>query len=251
MIAHRGFSHVAPENTPASFRLALATGVDLVELDIHQTKDGELVVFHDRELDRTTDAVARWKRKHIRVNSKTAAEIQSLDAGAWFAPAFTGTQVPLLSQALDVIQNSAIALIERKSGDPLTLLKLLQDKALLTKVIVQSFDWCFLSQLHQLVPDLALAALGPPSRLSNGKKPRNFFRKLSLRTVLMAQKTGAKIVVWNKKISKRAVRFAHSRSLRVWTYTINDLKVATRLLKQGVDGFIRNNPPLIRKAIAN
>jgi len=67
----------------------------------------------------------------------------------------------------------------------------------------------------------------------------------------MAQKTGAKIVVWNKKISKRAVRFAHSRSLRVWTYTINDLKVATRLLKQGVDGFIRNNPPLIRKAIAN
>src|SRR5215831_15487456 len=142
VIAHRGFSQVAPENTLPSFRLALATGVDLVELDIHQTKDGELVVFHDRELDRTTDAVARWKRKHIRVNSKTAAEIQSLDAGAWFAPAFTGTQVPLLSQALDVIQNSAIALIERKSGDPLTLLKLLQDKALLTKVIVQSFDWC-------------------------------------------------------------------------------------------------------------
>src|SRR5437764_15315121 len=84
VIGHRGYCQFAPENTLPSFKLAMAAGADLVELDYHHTKDGKLLVIHDGELDRTSDATNRWPQKHIKVSSKTAAEIQSLDAGSWF-----------------------------------------------------------------------------------------------------------------------------------------------------------------------
>jgi glycerophosphoryl diester phosphodiesterase len=250
VIAHRGFSHLAPENTLVSFRLAIAAGTNLVELDVRETKDGQLIVFHDRELDRTTDARHRWRKKHIPVSARTAAEIQTLDAGSWFDEQYAGTQVPLLAQTLDAMKSSTLTLIERKSGDPLTLLKLLRNKALLAHVIVQSFDWAFLRQLHELEPELIIAALGPPERLLNGKRRRSILRKLTAQGVMAAQKTGAKVVVWNQQISKRAVRLAHSRGLKVWAYTIDHPKVASRLLKLGVNGLITNNPPLILKTIA-
>src|SRR6516165_3353371 len=84
VIGHRGYPQLAPENTLPSFKLAMAAGADLVELDYHHTKDGKLIVIHDSALDRTTDAANRWSQKRIKVSSKTAAEIQSLDAGSWF-----------------------------------------------------------------------------------------------------------------------------------------------------------------------
>ena len=82
----------------------MEAGADLVELDYRHSRDGELIVIHDDKLNRTTDAQEHWGRKHIRVDSKTAAEIQSLDAGSWFHPKFAGTTVPILTEALDVIQ---------------------------------------------------------------------------------------------------------------------------------------------------
>src|SRR5438477_8776377 len=79
VIGHRGYSQFAPENTLPSFKLAKAAGADLVELDYWHSKDGQLMVIHDGELDRTTDANQRWGGQHVRVASRTAAEIQSLD----------------------------------------------------------------------------------------------------------------------------------------------------------------------------
>src|SRR5258707_4817327 len=96
VIGHRGYCQFAPENTLPSFKLAMAAGADLVELDYRHSKDGKLVVIHDSKLDRTTDARKRWKHAQIEVSSRTAAEIQSLDAGEWFDSKFSGTRVPLL-----------------------------------------------------------------------------------------------------------------------------------------------------------
>ena len=250
VIAHRGYSQLAPENTLPSFRLALAARADLVELDFHQTKDGQLIVLHDRELDRTTDARKRWRRKHIRVNAKTAVEIQSLDAGSWFDARHAGARVPLLAEALDTIQKDGITLLESKSGEPAACVQLLRSKGLINKVVVQSFDWAFLRKIHEDEPKLLLAALGPPETLPNGKRPRRVFRKLSAEWINGVQKIGAKVIVWNKQISKRAVHLAHARGLKVWIYTIDNPKLAKRLLEQGVDGLITNNPPLIGKTIA-
>src|SRR5882724_11999658 len=77
VIGHRGYCQFAPENTLPSFQLALAAGADLVELDYYHSKDGQLIVIHDPDLDRNTDATNRWGGKKIKVESKTAAELQS------------------------------------------------------------------------------------------------------------------------------------------------------------------------------
>src|SRR6185295_12772293 len=86
VIGHRGYSQIAPENTIPSFKLAMTAGADLVELDYYHSKDGQLIVMHDPDLDRTTDATNRWGGRKIKVESKTAAEMQTLDAGSWFDP---------------------------------------------------------------------------------------------------------------------------------------------------------------------
>src|SRR5258706_4015047 len=170
-IAHPGYSQFAPENTLPSFKLAVDAAADLVELDYHHSKDGQLIVIHDPHLDRTTDATHRWSQRHIRVNSRTAAEIQSLDGGSWFHPTFAQTKVPLLSEALDTIQKGSVTLIERKAGDPAACIKLLKERDLINKVIVQAFDWEYLRAFHQQNSEQVLGALGPPSLLPGGEKP--------------------------------------------------------------------------------
>jgi len=249
VIGHRGCCQFAPENTLPSFKLAIDAGVDFVELDYHYSKDQQLVVIHDATLDRTTDARKRWRHRRIRIESKTAAEIQSLDAGRWFGPKFAGTTVPLLSEALDVIQESSVTLIERKTGDPESCARLLKSKELINKVVVQSFDWEYLRQLHALQPDQVLGALGPPSKLSDGRKPRGS-KQMNATRLDELEKTGAEVAVWSNKLSKAAVDLAHQRGLKVWVYTINDPARTNRLLDMGVDGIITNNPELIRRTIS-
>src|SRR5438034_7245043 len=131
VIGHRGYCQVAPENTLPSFKLAMAAGADLVELDYYHTKDGQLVVIHDPDLDRTTDATNRWGGRRIKVESKTAAELQTLDAGKWFDPKYAGTKLPLLTEALDTIQNGSVTLIERKAGAAEDCIQLLRQKKLI------------------------------------------------------------------------------------------------------------------------
>jgi glycerophosphoryl diester phosphodiesterase len=249
VIGHRGYCHIAPENTLPSFKLALAAQVDLVEMDIHQSRDGELMVIHDAEFDRTTDAKRHWRARHIKVASRTAAEIQALDAGIRFAAPFVGTRVPTLREALDVVTPTGIALVERKSGNVADCVKLLREKHQLDRVIIQSFDWHFLRLFHELEPHAILGALGPARRLPNGKRPFGIARKLNTAWLNQAHKTGARAVVWTRLVSKGAIRLAHERGFKVWVYTVNDPRLAKRLLHAGVDGFITNNPPVIRGLI--
>lgn len=250
VIGHRGFSACAPENTLPAFDLALDTGVDLVELDYRQSADGQLIVIHDPDLDRTTDARLRWGGKHIKVEEKTAWEIRSLDCGNWFDSRFEGTRVPLLSEALDLIQPRATALLERKSGDVDSILRLLEAKKLLGRVVIQSFDWNFLRALHAQAPQQPLAALGPVTALPGAKRSPGVFGQLTGRGLKALRRTGASVVVWNKQLSRPAVRQAHQEGLKVWVYTINRPELANRLLDIGVDGLITNNPALMWKTMA-
>jgi len=250
VIGHRGFCAFAPENTLPSFELALEAGVDLVECDYRQAADGELLVIHDAELDRTTDARHRWGGRKIPVASKTALEITTLDAGRWFDPRYAGTRVPTLSEALDWIAPRGIALLERKSGDVDSLVRVLQETKRAGRVVVQSFDWKFLRALHERLPDLPLAALGPLAGLPGARKAPGVFGWLTGRWLRALRKTGVSVVVWNKQVSRAAVRQAHRQGLRVWVYTVNRPELADHLLDLGVDGLITNNPALIWKTIA-
>jgi glycerophosphoryl diester phosphodiesterase len=249
IIGHRGYCELAPENTIPSFKLAIDAGADLVELDYHHTKDGQPIVIHDATLDRTTDAVRRWRKRRIKVDSKTASEIQSLDAGSWFNRKYAGTKIPLLSEVLDVIQQNSVTLIERKSGDPAACIRLLREKDLINKVVVQSFDWNFLREFHEQEPRQVLGALGPPAVLPDGKKPPRRTKALSAAWLDDLHLTGAKVAAWNSQLSKEAVNLANERGLKVWVYTISKPTVANRLLDIGVRGLITNNPFLIHNLV--
>lgn len=251
VIAHRGFSSVAPENTLPSFRLALAAGADLVELDTHHSRDGVPVVIHDGELDRTTDATRRWGGAKLPVTAKSVAELKALDAGGWFAKRYAGASLPTLTEALDCIQGGGgMTLIERKGGDAATLAALLQRKEVVNRVIVQAFDWDFLREFHAALPEQVLGALGPPSRLPDGRRLRPEDKILSRRWLDALADTGARVVVWSKAVTRESVALAHRRGLKVWVYTIDDAKTANALLDLGVDGLITNNPATLWRALA-
>lgn len=239
VIAHRGDSAVAPENTLPAFAQALTTGADLVELDYHHSRDGVPVVMHDPTLYRTTDAVVRWGRTDIRIDQTTAADLQTLEAGAWFGPAFAGTRVPLLTEALDAIQRGSVTLIERKTGDAATCAKLLRERSLINRVVVQSFDWEFLRALHALLPELALGALGP-----TGQE-----KSLNPAHVAAVKELGASVIVWSEAVTPEGIQAAHEGGLKVWVYTIDDPEKARALVARGVDGIITNKPALIRQTL--
>ena len=249
VIGHRGYCSIAPENTLPSFKLAKTAGADLVELDYHHTKDGELIVIHDPTLDRTTDAVAKWGRSKVCVETKTLAELKTLDAGKWFDPQFAGTRLPTLKEALDLIQDGNMTLIERKGGDAAACIKLLHERQLINQVIVHAFDWKYLADFHQQEPRQVLSALGPLS-YREGKKLTEQEKFLSERWVDEALKAGVRAMGWNHQVTKEAMAYAHQQKLKVWIYTINDPAEANRLLDLGVDGIITNNTALIWRTIA-
>ncbi|MEX0677070.1 MAG: glycerophosphodiester phosphodiesterase family protein [Pirellulales bacterium] len=236
VIAHRGDSNVAPENTLPAFASAVKAGADLVELDYFHSSDGVPVVFHDDCLDRTTNACRLWGGTEIKLHTKKLAELRRLDAGRWFDAKFAGTPIPTLAESLEVIQAGSMTLIERKDGDPATCVALLKQKKLLDQVVVQAFDWEFLAGCRRLAPELVLGALG-------GKE-------LTGKRLDEIAKTGATVIGWQDKYVDDAVIAAiHGRGWKAWVWTVDDPHRARQLVQAGIDGIITNSPAEIRKVV--
>ena len=249
VIAHRGYSMLAPENTLPAFRMAVAAGADLVELDYHHSKEGVPIVIHDYDLDRTTNAREQGLAAKTRVDSQSAAELIKLDAGQWFSPHFSGINLPTLSEALEVIQEGGVTLIERKAGDAKTCVELLRERKLVNELVVQAFDWKYLRDFHALEPRQVLGALGPPSTV-DGRRLSPEEKALDSDWIEQVEKTGARVVVWNRQVTAQAVKEAHAIGLKVWVYTINDEALANQLLDLGIDGIITDNPSIIWRTLA-
>jgi glycerophosphoryl diester phosphodiesterase len=109
--AHRGFSAAAPENTLAALRAALTAGADVAEIDVQLSRDGVLVLMHDRTLERTTDGAGPLRERSL-------AELKRLDAGSWFGPAHRGEPVPTLAEVLAWSGGQLGLLVELKSARP-------------------------------------------------------------------------------------------------------------------------------------
>jgi len=109
IVAHRGSSTFAPENTIAAFELAVRQQANGIELDANLTKDGEIVVIHDTEVDRTTNS-------HGRVLSMTLKEIKTLDAGSYFDPAFSNEKIPTLEEVFEAFGRKIMINIEIKNN---------------------------------------------------------------------------------------------------------------------------------------
>lgn len=250
VIGHRGYPTIAPENTIPGFELAVLAGADLVELDYHVDRDGQPIVIHDKTLDRTTDVTAAWGDSDVAVVDKTLTQMQTLDAGSWYGERYAGVGLPSLGEAVDAIQSAGgITLIERKAGPAEGVVAFLKEKDLVNKVIVQSFDWDYITELHALLPEQVVGAIGP-SRTWKGKKLSREERHLSKAWIDEAAATGAKVLVWNAYIDRESIDYAHEKGLKLFIYTINELEPAVQLLEGGVDGIITNNTAIVWKAMA-
>jgi glycerophosphoryl diester phosphodiesterase len=229
VIAHRGNSSVAPENTLPAFQSALDAKADLVELDYYHSVDGVPVVIHDKILDRTTNAEEVLGQPKLLVDGLPLADLRKLDVGTWFDDKFAGTKMPTLVESLDLIQTSSVTLIERKAGDAAALVRLLEEKQLTDRVVVQAFDWNFVAECRKLSPRLALGTLSG--------KPANSEQ------IKAAVETGADIIVWDhEKIGRREIAQIHQLGKKAWAYTIDDPQRAKQLIAAGLDGIITNKP---------
>lgn len=135
--AHRGARTWAPENTLAAFSAALSKGAKALELDVHLTSDGRVVVIHDALVDRTTDGSGL-------VGNFSSDDIKRLDAGSWFSPQFAGETVPFLGEVLELTEGEAVLHVELK-GRPGYLLaaevvKVVRAAEAVDRVILMSFD---------------------------------------------------------------------------------------------------------------
>lgn len=147
IVCHRGACLSAPENTLASLEKAIEIGADVVEFDVRPSRDGVLYVMHDPTVDRTTDGSGRFA-------DMTADEIDKLDAGSWFGPAFAGERVPRLETFLDACRERIATYAEIKEGDPAEVRDMLAVRGLLSEAWTFSFDQAIRAEARARVPDL-------------------------------------------------------------------------------------------------
>ncbi|KGX86238.1 glycerophosphodiester phosphodiesterase [Pontibacillus litoralis] len=157
--AHRGSSGTHPENTLAAFRAAIQCGADGIELDVQMTKDGEVVVIHDEQVDRTTNGEG-W------ICDMTYAQLATLDAGSWFDPAFSNEQIPTLNNVLTICKDTNVMInIELKNdriryeGMEKLVVQKVRDYHMEKQVVLSSFFHESLTVVHRLAPELETAIL--------------------------------------------------------------------------------------------
>jgi len=151
VVCHRGANNIAPENTLEAARICFDQRFQFVELDVRTTRDGELVVIHDADLERTTNGNGL-------VIDRTLAEIKELDAGGWFRDGAAGYRVPTLAQFLRAAHGRSGIYIEVKHADPVTLLQVVTDNDMLEHCFFWGADTEVLRWLRARSPDIILMA---------------------------------------------------------------------------------------------
>ncbi|WP_414721029.1 glycerophosphodiester phosphodiesterase [Streptomyces sp.] len=252
VIAHRGASAYAPENTLAAVDLADELGVGWVETDVQRSKDGELVVVHDAGLARTTDVEQRFPgRAPWKVKDFTAAEIATLDAGSWFGGRWAGARVPTLKEYLNRVDtHHQMLFLEIKKpelypGIEADTLRVLDEEGWLDRhhvrrrLVILSFRAATVKAVHARRPDVTTGFNGAPA-----------VADLPAYAAFTDQINPAVGTVDAAYVAAvQALNGAHGRPLRVNAGTVNDAAGARRLAGFGVDGIFSNNPDVVADAL--
>ena len=233
IIAHRGCSGKAPENTMLAFRKALAMKVDFIECDVRPSKDREIMVIHDGTVQRTTNGRGE-------VSGLTREEIQRLDAGSWFSARFKDEKVPTLTEVLQLVKSSSChLLIEIKEGKGLPssfereIVLAVQECEMQERVILQSFDPGVVGRIKAEDPSLAVGLL---------------IRHSGTDWIADGQAAGAgTLAVKSRLINKEVIQQAHLHGLQVFVWTVNKASEIKRMLRLGADGIITDYPDRVRE----
>jgi glycerophosphoryl diester phosphodiesterase len=233
VIAHRGISAKAPENTLASFESAASiSGIDMIELDVRLSKDEEVIVLHDRTLQRTSTGNGP-------VRNYSMEEIRRFDAGSWFHPMYSQQGIPTLSEVLRQVGSRLWIDVEIKSDwlhpEPPGLLEekvleIVHQCGMDDRVLFSSFDHRLLATIKEMKPSAHTGVLFNFSH--------DFFRQPST----LAERVGASVFVCAKReLTHRMVEDAHRHGIAVYVYTLNSVQDAQRMLTYEVDGIMSNN----------
>ncbi|WP_299461732.1 glycerophosphodiester phosphodiesterase family protein [uncultured Microscilla sp.] len=240
IIAHRGASGEAPENTLAAIELALKQKADMIEVDVFLSKDEHIVVIHDASVNRTTNGQGK-------VETLTLTQLKKLDAGGWFGAAFVGEKIPTLTEVLTAVQGKAQLLIEVKQsgrGIARKINTLIAQHQANDWCIVQSFDTQVIKNLHKLKSPLRkhqLVVGNLPLFL-----PYHVNKKLSSGSVYQyANVQSVNLMYWFT--TQRVIEKLHAQNQQVIVWTVNQPKDIRRLMNMGVDGIITNYPGKARQ----
>lgn len=239
IFAHRGAKEIAPENTLPAFEAALGMGVHGIELDVHRTRDGELVVIHDFTVDGTTDGTGA-------VGEMSLAEIRALDAGAHLHARFAGTRVPTLDEVFDLVGQACVVNVEIKTldhygGDQAEpLVALIRRRDVVDQVLVSSFNPIALLKVHSLNPAIRLALLHMPDL--PGFLRRTWSSALFAPEAFHPHFSG---------VDEAYMRWAREQGLQVNTWTVNEAAEARRVAALGVDVIMTDAPDRIAAALAD
>lgn len=228
IFAHRGASGIEPENTLRAIKAALDANVDGIEIDVHQVDD-KLVVIHDRWLHRTTSGIGQIKHYNF-------TDLRQLDAGK-------GEKIPTLDEVLSLTSAKCIVNIELKSVDNIEILFNCIDDAQkkhnfdINQVLLSSFNHRLLNNIKEQRPEFLIGALTACYPLEYSK----FAEKLKAYSVHLDIDF----------ISESFVQDAHSRGLKVYVYTVDELEDITAVKALGVDGIFSNLPTKTKSHLAH
>ena len=246
IIGHKGAAGYAPENTLASLQVAMDMGVDMIEIDVHMTKDGEVVVFHDEDISRTTNGTGK-------IHELTLAEVKELDAGSWFSPKFAGEKVPTLREAIDLVHGNADILIDIKSKGH-------EFYDNFAEIIVDIIDerednkeWCIVQSYDQEYLEHAYA-----------RDSTIQMKKIMMgedESMLLSFYLNSKSFMTNRNkhhffetinphystLSQRRIFRLHAKGYKVHTYVVNEREEMIKMLNMAVDGIITDYPDRLVK----
>ena len=231
VIAHRGASAHAPENTLAAFALAAEMGASHIETDLRRTRDGRFVLVHDARVNRTTDGFGR-------LSQLTLSEVRRLDAGSWFGRAFAGERIPTLEEGLTLTNERGLGIyLEIKIPlDAALLFALAQSfqQSHLERAVLLSFRPAVLRALRAVEPRWKTALLLRRARVS----------------LPAAREAGVGIVApHRKRITKRLAVQARRAGLGVVTWTVNGRRGMRKMLGLGLDGIMTDWPDRLNEVI--
>ncbi|MEM6502187.1 MAG: glycerophosphodiester phosphodiesterase [Cyanobacteria bacterium P01_C01_bin.89] len=229
IIAHRGSSAIAPENTLAAIEQAITDGADRIELDVQQLADGTLIIFHDETLKRVVGVDEE-------IGNLSWSEARSFDVGQWFSPQFKGRMIPLLADVLERTAGRVALNLELKTNGYETDLatqvaQTIQDFGLGSACVITSFKKPWIEYLKETFSELELGLI------STNPLPLEELEGLRAVSLLVDTLTPAALEQYQR------------RGLKVWTWTVDDGAIAHHWRQQGIDGIITNQPAQLRKTL--
>lgn len=230
VMAHRGASTEAPENTMAAFQKAIDDMADYIELDVQLTNNGEVIVMHDSNAYRTTGVDAN-------IVNMTYKEVKTLDAGSWFSDEYVGENVPSLKEVIELTQGKIKLNIELKPAD--------NDTALAKNTVR-------LIEKYNMVNDCVITSFSESAL----KAVKTYNQEIKVGYILSAaygdfydMKNVDFFSVNAAFLSKRTIDAIHNSGKRVYAWTVNNKESIKNLTNKGVDGIITDNPVLARETI--